>query len=300
MGCWNGTCAISKLPIFHGDRVIVWFFNSARYSDNGKVPQASSYCYPWGQYSLLGVPFRAEYNDYGWIEDIDEADTVMLQMVIEELRSNLVEIEQGENEYHDIEVKKRDLDIELIGEAIHENRLRITGWGENVASVGIMMVHEHLFEHMIANTRWTDWTWPDGYNGKSVKITQQYNVDAMVQKMAEIINSEKTKARSRFFRSDALDRYTREITFARDILTEFMDSNVPTYDPNFQKFLKGLAYNNILMEMMSEMRMGIGPQSGAGSQQGEYHQYEALIAAMQSTMAKTKEDRGWDDEDEEE
>lgn len=300
MGCWNGTCAISKLPIFHGDRVIVWFFNSTRYADNGKVPQANTYCYPWGQYNLLGVPFRAEYNDYGSFEEEDEADSVMMQMVIEELRSNLVEHELGENEYHDIAVTKKDLDIELIKEALHENRLQITGWGENVSSVGMMMVHEHLFEHMIENTRWTDWTFPDGYNSPAVKVVQSHNVEKMVEKMAEVINSERTQNRHAMFRSDSLDRYTREITFGREILSEFMNANVPTYDANFQKFLKGLAYNNILMTMMSEMRMGIGPQSGGGSQQGEYHQYNALIAAMQSTMAKHKADWGNEDEEDEE
>jgi len=46
-----------------------------------------------------------------------------LPFIIDALRKNLLELEVGENRYHDIAVKREDFDIDKFFEACHENRL---------------------------------------------------------------------------------------------------------------------------------------------------------------------------------
>jgi hypothetical protein len=54
MGCWNGTCGLSGLPIFHGTEMYVFPIVES-YRD--------SFCYSTALYRPSVLPFRAEYND---------------------------------------------------------------------------------------------------------------------------------------------------------------------------------------------------------------------------------------------
>jgi len=68
MGCWNGTCMISNLPIISGEKVKLVIlhdlFNHDRYS--------GGFCYANGLMRPLFLPIDGEYNDYGMIENIVE------------------------------------------------------------------------------------------------------------------------------------------------------------------------------------------------------------------------------------
>lgn len=72
MGCWNGTCALSNLPIMYGDRVKLIFicaFNTA------PIPGANhpiSPSYPDDVWSALPLVVSGTYNDYGSIENVDD------------------------------------------------------------------------------------------------------------------------------------------------------------------------------------------------------------------------------------
>jgi hypothetical protein len=294
MGCWNGTCAISKLPIIHGDRVLCWFINTPLYGSVEANLSAKNFCYPNDRYELLGVPFRAQYNDYGGFEDVVEEDMPIIDMIIAEMRESLVEIPLGENECHDIAVTKDSLDLELIQEAMHEGRLMIKGWGDEARSVGLMMIHEHLFEEMIANFQWDDYADVDG---QFKRFKAKFDVQ---KKMAEIASAIDADNRTRFGFGNMTRRYMDKITFASSINMEFADKGVPTNHPLYQQFILGLVYNNILDHLFHRLRMSYGPQCGAGSQDQEYEVYECLMDAMKSTIKKTKDERGWNDDEDEE
>lgn len=56
MGCWNGTCGLSGLPIINSEEIYVFpIIESSR----------DSFCYTSALYRPSVVPFRAKYNDYG-------------------------------------------------------------------------------------------------------------------------------------------------------------------------------------------------------------------------------------------
>lgn len=97
MGCWNGTCGFTNLPILDGRDIYVFPI----VENHG-----SSFCYTNALYRPTAIPFRAVYNDYGG--GIDSCGTG-IDIIMEWIREHLVEMDVGENRFHDIEVKKKDL-----------------------------------------------------------------------------------------------------------------------------------------------------------------------------------------------
>ena len=70
MGCWNGTCMISNLPIIVGDKVKLVFIKPS-YSFR-ELKQCGSYVYSNDVFSPSFLPISATYDDYGSVENIVE------------------------------------------------------------------------------------------------------------------------------------------------------------------------------------------------------------------------------------
>ncbi len=75
MGCWNGTCMVSHLPIESGEKVkLVFLFNiSTQYSNDRKLPSilnCSGFVYPNDMLSPAFFPISGKYDDYGTIKNI--------------------------------------------------------------------------------------------------------------------------------------------------------------------------------------------------------------------------------------
>lgn len=71
MGCWNGTCGISKMPIQHGDRVKLVLLKPTKHYRN--ISTGSGFCYSTDiMYRPISLPITGEYNDYGAIENIED------------------------------------------------------------------------------------------------------------------------------------------------------------------------------------------------------------------------------------
>lgn len=116
MGCWNNTCAITKLPITDGDEVIALLLVHNT-TEIDRLGAPFSYGVP------LPFYWEGSYNDYGAVEG---EHGVMLEPIIETIKKHLVEFELGDNKYHDIEVKKESFDHHMLMEADHEDRLKLT------------------------------------------------------------------------------------------------------------------------------------------------------------------------------
>lgn len=151
MGSWNNTCGLTNLPIHSGEAVYVF---PIKEKDLSKY---RSHCYSTAFYQPMLLPFVAEYNDYGAGEN---CTGVGLDLFVDELRRELVEMEVGENEYHDIAVKKEGFNIDTFFEAVHEDRLFVKGWGATPRPVYFTMVRKDVVDRM-----WNEWTY-DIYTGK--------------------------------------------------------------------------------------------------------------------------------------
>lgn len=91
MGCWNATCYISKLPIHAGEKVAVILTRKAL-AESDDSPHK---CYPAESYIPFGYPIFGKYNDYGGIEDIENAEDVLEYLTsvkIYDNDNNIVEI----------------------------------------------------------------------------------------------------------------------------------------------------------------------------------------------------------------
>lgn len=67
MGCWNGTCMISNLPIISGEKIKLVILKSTLQDFS-----SSSFCYPTDLMSPAFLPIDGEYNDYGMIDNINK------------------------------------------------------------------------------------------------------------------------------------------------------------------------------------------------------------------------------------
>lgn len=162
MGSWNNTCGLTNLPIISGEEVYVF---PIRERDLSKY---RSHCYSTALYQPVLVPFAAKYNDYGAGED---CTGIALNLIVEELRRELVELEVGENKYHDIAVKRDDFDDEKFFEAVHETRLFVRGWGTSDRPVFFTMIRKDVVDRM-----WNEWTF-DMWKGKEVVVPEGFETD---------------------------------------------------------------------------------------------------------------------------
>ncbi|HET8686081.1 MAG TPA: hypothetical protein VFM18_05375, partial [Methanosarcina sp.] len=112
MGCWNKTCGLSNLPIFAGDHVYVFVLE--------KNTNQKERCYSTAFWRPVLLPFNSVYDDYGGGEDSYGPG---FPVIMNYLKNIIVEMEQGDNEYHDIPVNKENFGEKMFFEAVHEGRL---------------------------------------------------------------------------------------------------------------------------------------------------------------------------------
>jgi hypothetical protein len=165
MGCWNATCGLSSLPIISGEDVYVFPIVES-YRD--------SFCYATALYNPTIIPFRAKYNDYGAGE---ECSGVALDMIMDGVRKNLIELEVGENEYHDIAVKREGFDVNTFFEVVHEKRLRVLNLlraypdQPKYKEVFFTMIRKDIVDRL-----WNEWTF-DMWKGKDITVPEGFETD---------------------------------------------------------------------------------------------------------------------------
>ena len=79
MGCWNGTCYVSKLPIHAGDDIVLIILKERGYK------RLNHNCHATDNYIPFGYPIYGKYDDYGGIEKIENADDVLEYLLTAEI-----------------------------------------------------------------------------------------------------------------------------------------------------------------------------------------------------------------------
>ena len=140
MGSCNKTCGLSNLHIKAGDPVYVFVLEQQQYHDR---------CYTTAFWKPILLPFQSTYNDYGAGEN---SHGVGLQQTIDSIRDILVELELGENIYHDIAVNKSQFDVDLLFEAVQEDRLSISyGCGSQPVKLDFVMIRKDIVDDILYN-----------------------------------------------------------------------------------------------------------------------------------------------------
>lgn len=115
MGHFSQTCLLSHLPVTGGTPIRVCLLSSSPYAHSDRHGEA---------WSFRSIPFRAEYNDYGSIENIHPEDQILVDLALAQFNRDAIEIPQGDNPYHDPPVT-RGMPAEGWWDALWEGRLRV-------------------------------------------------------------------------------------------------------------------------------------------------------------------------------
>lgn len=138
MGSWNKTCGLSNLHITAGTPVYVFMLE--------QNDVATDRCYSTAFWRPTLLPFLSQYNDYGGGENSHKN----INYILDGLKSKLVEMDIGENQYHDIAVKADEMNEELLFEAVHEGRLKVR-CGRDVVQVDFTMIRKDVVDRICNN-----------------------------------------------------------------------------------------------------------------------------------------------------
>jgi len=151
MGCWNETCFLTHLPIFHGERAVF-------------IPLYQKYAMPGAHYvndSFLfaGTPMTGEYNDYGIIEPVEKSESADITTVFfkEDIENDAITLQKKtSSEQDDI------TDVDSLVRAIERGRLicnkpQKIRWGEGEDDVlqkggygfNHILIHEKAYQLVI-------------------------------------------------------------------------------------------------------------------------------------------------------
>lgn len=141
MGSWYKTCGLSNLHITDGEEVMVFVLEP----NTDKTDR----CYNTAFWKPLLLPFYSKYADYG---RGDGDSGIALPYIMEAIKKDLVECDVGENQYHDIAVKKDNFDVELFYEAVHEKRLEVKSRFANEGTlVDYVMFRKDIVDDILEN-----------------------------------------------------------------------------------------------------------------------------------------------------
>ena len=238
MGCWNKTCGLSNLHITAGTPVYVFVLEKNKDYDP---------CYSTGLFSPLLLPFESVYDDYGGGED---SSGPALDYIMNMIKKDLVELEVGENQYHDIEVKKEGFGPEKFFEAVHEDRLSIQGRRSEPTQLYFTMMRKDIVDDILENRRIQDYV-GDG------KGTCGYGNNYIKYKFADIV------ADIRPLLNEAMEKIAKakedNETLANYMLYDGFEGMFPYGHPNkVAKWLRGDSYRySRIVDMKSVIRRGL-------------------------------------------
>lgn len=262
MGSWNETCMVTNLPILVGDPVICQVIVAAPFVD--PLQSAANSVYPHDRFVPVGWPFRAKYNDYGYVEKIEEDR--FTEDTLDYMRNHLIERPLGENRYHDHEVRKDKLSWESLDSWFHGKRVLIGNpvalfGGRELAkyrSVGMVMIHEPVYKTMT--------TYRDPWWSGTIAADIREGMEAPPEPFNDLIMPSK------------LNRYLRDHEM----------NNPRRLDGDREETIKRLVEMAHFDEALSAARRQWAPTSGAGSQSEQWELFRKINEAGE-IVAKKRE-----------
>ena len=303
MGCWNGTCGITQMPIRAGERVALIFLLENKYADHG----GSGFCYSNNQYSPITMPIFGEYNDYGAIEEISRRNKKVVFDHLMELIDNKQLIIKDDGDGDGDDNKEKPKDYEELFDIIHDNGLQ----SEDGDTVGFMLIHEDVYKALVEDMR-DRAVYGQYWNyGKKLKVAAEEYL-----KKADEINKQTKELKNKFLKLKEQD-----ITLFKDISMFDIFNIQDDYDnPFIAQFSGGRNsiikyYIRILRETKSKALMETlidfslfcnamefgrkmwTPQCGAGSQCQDYGIHQTIAKCINNQIEKVKNNHKRDNND---
>jgi len=294
MGSWNGTCFMTGLPVLGGDIVRMLLLTSAEPRERG----GEGHCYPDQYWVPTSFAVKCTYEDYGRYIPVDGQER-MVNMIVDNLKTRIVEFDLGKNKSHDIAVKRDALNWKLINKALHENRLFVNGMvmegpraqlrKANVPMAWIA-IHENIWQAIVGQET-KDWRGRihnleavknriiDSFNGAREKTLEQVASNDMYRNMFSMLMEQ--------FLRDELRRDFQG-SYCVDGIDQFVETMVTaqTDDPDlFNLLVTAWAELRMVNNAVGDMRKTWMPCSGAGSQAQEFELFELVAKAQADYIA---------------
>lgn len=298
MGCYNGTCGATQLPIHSGDPVVFFFLTKVPTDEDG-----SGFCSPNSIWTLRSLPVFAIYDDYGSIEGYKKNWNT--EFIVNKFKEDAVPMEVGENKSRDLAVIPGNLTFESILELIHLNRLYVKGvnpcLNKDRTNVGFMMVHKFVWDHFVNSA--FDSIFGDITIEQVIKDGNEW-VNYLLEnqsKNSNIINWSRFEIRNPrnvfshiVSRSNGLNNV---LIFGgiRDYL-QMLENDF--YERKYcskksEKIIRSVSEVYMFNYGMKITRKHYSPQSGAGSQDADYEAYENLLNATYAHIDRKKKELEW-------
>lgn len=264
MGCWNETCLVSNLAIRAGDPVVAFLI--AHHS----IREERSYsgtCYSTDQAFPVSLPIRAEYNDYGFIENFSLKDIAVKN------------------------VKKLfNTDLDDMSESLHEGTTTISGGyiQDKPMPVGLVMINAHIYDTLVNKICQAD----------KVKVKEEIanEIESKIcfvkmskdEKLAAFVKMESLA----MSRNSSVVQYGGDTAFIKSVFDTAIDEAEKS--PKRKKKIIDI-YSEALAERvaaawaMSELRKSWLPPPGKGSQNDNFSSHLVLATAIKEAALKNRE-----------
>lgn len=155
MGCFNVTCAISHMPIKHGDDVVFLILEKSK---DGFRGEGALGCYPTHFWTPYMLPVYAKYNDYGSIENWQDSELPVLDFIVKNYKENLFEdhdedADDADNEDEDEEDAlplRSDVTFPLLQEWFHAGKVFTKNYlGKRVPN-NVIMIRRGIWDAILS------------------------------------------------------------------------------------------------------------------------------------------------------
>lgn len=295
MGCWNGTCGLSQLPIGAGDDVVLFVLEQKHEGFGGGI---NGFCYATDLYAPVMMPILGKYNDYGSVEDMQPGSEHLLEFFNRELDKRIFVLKEHiDDDEEDINEHELFANLEALIDDIERGKVytkerRYPDGTEYKSFFGLFMIHTAIYKKVMANFKARV---PYGKEDTIYRLMYEKNLNK-INESREPLEADSLKAMMRDFDMDRIFSY------------DDAKVNFRLYtDINKLEAMSAIDLASLVTDFrcfgscMSLMRKLFIPQAGAGSQSSEYGLHMVMFEGIKEVLEKEAADRKeWADEDEEE
>lgn len=273
MGCWNGTCMISNLPIIYGEKIKLVFLQGGYDTVSGN----SGYVYSNGLMSPAFLPISGEYNDYGSIENVGEDwNYKLIEEFLKKKFGNTIEADRTEK----VDWTLSDL---IDGIERGEPKYKVGSDWKN-CGISMVMIRQDIWDLCVDIQSGNEDYWnPDKHNNSDPStpyrlrgdVWANRTFDEFIEKNKRVYDDPMDELRARLLRTD-------EVVFGsrgegRPMLN-YMDYKdiciVNKFNDEFTQDIKKRWFEQQMVEgCISNLRKGWMIQPGAGSQSNGWNEY---------------------------
>ena len=333
MGCWNETCAISRmsirareavrfLPIVQNPYHIgeVHRFSVKKGESVPLCLTGRSGCYIGDLWTPLCYPIRGNYNDYGTIEDIPDKtlrDGAEIDQFVTAFKEYCVKLEMGPNKYHDAPIK--DFTLPEILEALQEGRCfmnyhsDLPQYKDRLVPIAWMMIKESVWQSLLevdiikSGETWKMKGEPDHTSLKGIKAALVGGIGKRLErkKQEELLQKMENKTITPEETNQVLESLKASMGMSANGYRVRTWNNSPIDGPSIDEYTVEVAAEmDYVHSMMSILRISFQPTTGSGSQCDNYKLWKLVNKKWDGIVKgvlkeRAEEEKKWRQEEKE-